>query len=538
MKKEHKSESISLRQKAEELMKTKSSKSGSQLSGSDTMKLIHELEVHQIELEMQNEELMLARSAAREDAEKYTELYDFAPSGYFTLSKECKILDINLFGSQMLGKERSKLKNCRFDVFISDDTKSIFSLFFEKVFESKTKETCEVALSAEGKLLTYVILSGIIDKNPEYCMLTAIDITERKQAEVELYLKEQRYRSFIDSTSDYVFLKDEQFKHLVANKSYCEAFNKTEKEFIGKTDFEQMYEPYAINCQASDLKAISLNKVVMAEEKWDDKTFETIKFPVEYQKGKIGVGGFVRDITERKKTEEKLKESISLYKLLSENVRDVVWLMDFDLRTTFISPSIVKLRGYTFEELEQMSVEQNLTPGSFKLAMTVFSEEMDKLKADAKLSLNRTIDLQFYCKDGSTVWLENTFTIIRDENGSPVSILGEGRDITERRNSQESLVKLQRAIDASSEVVFITDNQGVFTFINPAFTTIYGYTPEDVIGKVTPRILSSRTVEKEYYEWFWKEISGGKEVRGEWINKTKECKVINIEGTSTPIIVD
>ena len=106
MKKQSQTESEILRQRAEELLNMKLSKSGSQLSEAETQKLIHELEVHQIELEIQNEELILAKKQAADNSEKYIELYDFAPSGYFTLTRKGEILQLNLLGAKMLGKER------------------------------------------------------------------------------------------------------------------------------------------------------------------------------------------------------------------------------------------------------------------------------------------------------------------------------------------------------------------------------------------------------------------------------------------------
>lgn len=139
-----------LRQKAEDSLKRKSSKSDLPLSEGDSLKLIHELQVYQIELELQNEELLLAKSAALDAAEKYAELYDFAPSGNFTISKDDEIIELNICGSQMLGKERSRLKTSRLGFFISDYTKPIYNLFVEKVFTSKVKESCEVTLSANG----------------------------------------------------------------------------------------------------------------------------------------------------------------------------------------------------------------------------------------------------------------------------------------------------------------------------------------------------------------------------------------------------
>lgn len=112
MKRENQSETGTiLRQKAEALIIRKTSQKSPHLSEFEAMRLVHELEVHQIELELQNEELFLAKEKAAELAtEKYTELYDFAPSAYFTLSRTGDILDLNLCGSQMLGKERSLLK--------------------------------------------------------------------------------------------------------------------------------------------------------------------------------------------------------------------------------------------------------------------------------------------------------------------------------------------------------------------------------------------------------------------------------------------
>ena len=119
-----------LRQKAEAVLEKKSFKKGPKLSEIDALKLVHELEVFQIELELQNEELFMAKEKAAEMAtEKYAELYDFAPSGYFTLSKEGKIIELNLSCSQMLGKERLRLKNNLFETFVSSDSKPILNLF-------------------------------------------------------------------------------------------------------------------------------------------------------------------------------------------------------------------------------------------------------------------------------------------------------------------------------------------------------------------------------------------------------------------------
>ena len=194
------SQALILRKKAVELLKEKRSIKDLQLSEDLVMKHVYELEVHQIELELQNDELILTRSVAveasrkykdasekyKDASEKYTELYDFAPSGYFTLSKEGEIMELNLCGSQMLGKDRLHLRNNRFGFFVTDDTKPVFNLFLEKVFTSKSKESCEVVLTTNGKVPMYIYVSGIVTNNADQCLVVVIDITGRKIAEQEL----------------------------------------------------------------------------------------------------------------------------------------------------------------------------------------------------------------------------------------------------------------------------------------------------------------------------------------------------------------
>lgn len=186
-------EEAALRQKAEDSLKRKVSEADTQLSKGDALKLIHELQVYQEELRMQNEELAIAKKQAIDNAEsKYAQLYDFAPSGYFTLDRNGRIIMLNLSGALMLGKERSVLTENHFGYYISDESKVVFDLFLDNVFLSKRKETCEIVLSVKGNEPVYVLLSGIVSENRAQCLLSAVDITERRQTEELLFQSEQR----------------------------------------------------------------------------------------------------------------------------------------------------------------------------------------------------------------------------------------------------------------------------------------------------------------------------------------------------------
>jgi PAS domain-containing protein len=104
---------------------------------SDTKRLIYELEVHQIELEMQNEELAHSRADVEALLRQYADLYDFAPVGYFTLARDGAIVQVNLTGANLLGVERSALIERRFGVFVSAESRTTFNTFLEKAFGSQ-----------------------------------------------------------------------------------------------------------------------------------------------------------------------------------------------------------------------------------------------------------------------------------------------------------------------------------------------------------------------------------------------------------------
>jgi len=163
-----------LRQKAEEVLKPNRR---SKMSEADTLKLIHELQVHQIELEMQNEELVRAKAAALAAIQKYTDLYDFAPSGYFTLSRDGAIVELNLCGARLLGRDRENLQNSSFG-FLSPKTRNRSSTeLLEKYLLAGKEESCGVMLVTDRKVPRYVHLTGIVSADGAKCFLTMVDVT-------------------------------------------------------------------------------------------------------------------------------------------------------------------------------------------------------------------------------------------------------------------------------------------------------------------------------------------------------------------------
>ncbi|TVR49964.1 MAG: PAS domain S-box protein [Puniceicoccaceae bacterium] len=153
----------------------------------DPRRILHELQVHQIQLEMQNEELRAARANLEALVEKYTDLYDFAPVGYFSLDEGGRILEVNLPGAAMLGVERSKLLRRRFSGFVAKGDREALEGFLRNVFGGLEKQVCELALDLEGKEPAWVDLQAALTVSPQdgrrLCRLAVSDITAQKHVE-------------------------------------------------------------------------------------------------------------------------------------------------------------------------------------------------------------------------------------------------------------------------------------------------------------------------------------------------------------------
>ncbi|MEI8189059.1 MAG: PAS domain-containing protein, partial [candidate division NC10 bacterium] len=176
-----------LRRRAEERLKARGSIPQSAIRNPHSeARLVHELQVHQIELEMQNEELQQARAQADALLAQYTDLYDFAPAGYLTLDREGAIRQVNLTGARLLGTERSRLVNRRFGLFVAEGDRRAFSDFLEKVFASEAKENCEVTLPQEGSQPLVVRIEGTRSADEQECRALVVDITAQKQSQRSL----------------------------------------------------------------------------------------------------------------------------------------------------------------------------------------------------------------------------------------------------------------------------------------------------------------------------------------------------------------
>lgn len=178
-----------LRQEAERRLRSKKAAPVEGMAEVDVRALLHELQVHQIELEMQNEELLRTQTAMQEISDKYHDLFDFAPIGYFCLDSHGLILEVNLAGAAILGLDRNAVTQKRFAQFVAMECRPAFAEFCNRVLTTETKQTCEVRLPRDGQHVD-ALVEGIVARDHQgqmrLCRAAVIDITARKQAQEKL----------------------------------------------------------------------------------------------------------------------------------------------------------------------------------------------------------------------------------------------------------------------------------------------------------------------------------------------------------------
>ncbi len=474
-------DSLSIRQKAEELLRNK--KSSLDLSEIDTLKLIHELEVHQIELELLNEELLLAKEKAETAAkkaeaaaEKYTDLYDFAPSGYFTLSKEGNIIGLNLCGSQMIGKERSLLINIQFGFFVTEETRPIFNSFLKEVFFGKADEVCEVCLSANEDFPKYVRLSGIGDEKIEQCYVTAIDITEQKKAQKALASLVNQ--ALFQLTSDGIHILDENGNVVEANDSFCKLLGYSREEILkmNVSDWDAKFTKKELLKKIGEL--IANPGVFTTKQRYRgggvrDVEINAVGIVIE---GHKYLCASARDITERIKSEDLLRQTRQNYETFFNTIDEFLFVLDEQGNIIHFNSTVIDRLGYTREELIGSSVLMVHPPERRNEAGRIVGEMLS--------GTTEFCPVPIITKAGVYIPVETRVTT-GHWDGKP-AIFGVTKDISQIALSEEKFSKvfyLNPSACGLSDVV-----TGKYVEVNEAFCSLFGYKKDEVIGKTADEL--------------------------------------------------
>lgn len=283
------------------------------------------------------------------------------------------------------------------------------------------------------------------------------EVVDHKHAENKLKESEKKYKLLAERSADVIYkinLKTEQYTYV--SPSIEKIFGYTVKEGLSlKAQDTLTADSYA---KQSDIliEAIASNcmlpKVMELEAVHKDGHTLPVEihanFILDNQENPVEILGIVRDITEQRLFTDTLKKSEERFKFLAENMGDIVWTLDMDLNTSYVSPSVEKVLGYTVEERKQKEMKDMLTPKSLKRIMALFVKELECEKlpgVDPDRSVN--ISVEYFHKNGSTVWMENTVKAIRDESNAVVGMYGVSHDITERKLFMNKLKEINNTLE-------------------------------------------------------------------------------------------
>jgi len=342
---------------------------------------------------------------------------------------------------------------------------------YEITLTRKDQTTCSVEFGARlieyrGKPATSVVIR---------------DITERKRMEQALRESEEHYSALVGNITDAVF----QFKGGVitwCNDRVEEIYGYPKEELLGKS--ASFFYP-------SDISPTEFTRRVagVIEERGffrsiskfqrTDGNLVDIEYSLSQIPGKdpVEVIAVARDVTERRRMEEALRESEAHYRLLADNATDVIWTVDLNMRLTYISPSVTYLLGYSVEEAMGKNMKEVFTPAPFELAMKVLAGELAVENMKQKdLARSRTLEIELRRKDGSIVPIEVNCTFLRESDGRPVEVLVIARDITERKRAEEERQRMEQQLQLAGRLAAVGElAAGVAHELNNPLAAVQAY---------------------------------------------------------------
>lgn len=399
--------------------------------------LLEELERRQRELEARNQELREARERLDRSRQEYLSLFEYAPVGYFVVTPNGFITDVNTLGADMLGKRKDELIGRSFALSVAAPFKERFLAHLSTAASTGLRESCELRLMKEGKSGPYVRMDMwcFDERMQSHCRIAVTDITARKESEDRLHESEERLRAVMEQSADAIALT-EAGRYIDANPAFQELVGYTFEELQRMTIYDIIAggreEVETLERRVSDMEG-----KLFREKKYRRKDGTVV--PVEVNltairlRGKTIVSRFVRDITKRREGEE---EMLRLHTALEQSGEGVV-VMDMEGRTQYVNPAFARMAGYPVSRLKGEpwaglgSLQKDV---SFHTKMRTELRQVDSWSGRMKGSR----------ADGSSFDADVTITVIREEGGQPVGLVAIARDITEDLQTERQMIQLQK----------------------------------------------------------------------------------------------
>lgn len=476
-----------------------------------TLNLLEDLQT-EIETRKQTEE------ALRQSEALYRSILDASPDDITLTDLEGNILMISPKGLEFIGyKSLTELKGTNFiDILIPEDRERAL-LRLDEMFNGRSigPEEFKIITKNGDIVETEINAEFVRDENgdPNKIIFAIRDITERKLNEEALRDSEQKFRDMANLLPQIVFELDNQGRITYVNEQVYTFLGYKTNELLGEDSF--------ITITPDDKKKGKENLKLKIEgkntdnnnytmQRKDGSTFPALVYsnPIVKNGEYIGIRGIVVDITDQKKSEELIRESEKKYRLITEKISDVVWILDLNGKSQFVSQSIENFTGYTVDEYLGQTIDDRFTPKSAEIAKQLLESEVTKYLKNKpkKLNFRKTLILEYKCKNGDVKFGELLITPYLDEEEQLIGIHGVTRDITVRKLTENKLLEseaLYRAIlEASPDFIIITDLTGCIQMASPSAIYKYGYNDiSEVIGKNITDFTSGEDKERMYSDF-------------------------------------
>ncbi len=431
-----------LRKRAEELINARPDAPPE--GSSTTLDLINELQIHQVEVEIQNEELKQAQQALSALHREYEDLYEFAPCGYVTLDAKGIITRANLTAVTLLGVDRSALLQSGLIKFISPEGQDVFIDAGQQAVQTGEKRTVEVSLKRNDSATLWVRIDIVADRDETGAVtqwrMAMTDITEHKTAEAALRSSREELRQIIDLVPHFIFSKDAEGRFLLVNRAVADAYGTTVDALMGKTDADfAKSEEEALYFRAKDLEVIQSEKPQIApDENITDadgnvRSLSTVKIPFRFSESDVpAMLGVSVDITDRKQMEDALKKSEKHLRLISDNIPALVSHVDGDLTCLFANRAYLTYCGLHPEELIGKKISEVFNEEAFN---RVYPYVQKALKGEF-VSLENHLTRE----DGHDLYFQINY-VPHFEANEVVGYFVLAWDITKRKRAEAALQK-------------------------------------------------------------------------------------------------
>ena len=311
----------------------------------DDKRLFHELQVHQIELEMQNAELRQVRDELEASLENYTDLYDFAPVGYFTLTATGTIRQVNLTGAHLVQIDRSRLVGLVFGLLVAAGRRPAFNSFLKNVFAGQAGLSVDIDLQAKpGRPPQVVRLRAQLSPTGLDCRAAVVDITELKREEDKVRFSEIRYRRLFEAAHDGVLLLDPATRKITdANPFMTKLLGYPHAQLVGKELFEigLLKDEAASRAMFERLKKnrqVRYENLPLESRGGRHQEVEVVA-NLYGENGQPVIQCNIRDITVRKQAEDILRRNEAMFAALVQQAPMGVYVVDARFRLQQVNPT-------------------------------------------------------------------------------------------------------------------------------------------------------------------------------------------------------